>query len=254
MELAPEDSSHAANLAILYFGQGRTEESLEVFRSFSTDPEWRPRTPTELLLSGLTALQEGQLEVACIRLEETLRFEPDNTDALQALAFASRALGRPEVTIAVFDRLLELNPERVALRTAFVSSLLEMGGYARAASELEQLVALVPEDYDRKLQLAEVLATCNDPAVRDGQRAAELAREVVQFTQEENVGALDIYGAALAESGDFGGALTYAEKALELARSRGMQQNVAAIEARRDLYLLGKPFHIEPPPQDETDR
>ncbi len=248
MELAPEDTTYPANLAILRFGQKRTEEALQIFRTqVSFAPEWRPRTTTELLLSGLIALQEGQLEIGCIRLTEVLKNEPQNEDALEALAFASRSMGRWKVTQSSLEQLLAMTPERLPIRVAYVDCLLSQGLFAEAIPVIEALISDMPEDLDRKLQLAEILATHPSEEVRNGKRAVELAQIVVEGTEQGNVGALDIFAAALAETGDFPGALLYSEKALKLAQERKMDANVNAIRMRRELYSAGKPFHLPSP-------
>lgn len=245
MELDPRETDFPANLAILYFSQNRTEEALKVFgERVRSSEDWEPKTITEILLVGLMEMQAGNAGSAIEHLGNVLQLDPENEDALEAIAFAARALGRFEVTEAAFAKLLELRPERNALRGAYVDVLIQRGKLGAVVPVLEELIAATPEDYDRKLQLAEILATASVAEIRDGTRATELAREVVEFTEEQNVGALDILGAALAESGDFGGALTYSEKALDLARERAMQPSVDAIQKRRELYLKGQAFHI----------
>lgn len=252
MELAPEDTTYPANLAILRFSQNRTEEALQIFRTqVSITPEWRPRTATEVLLSGLIAMQEGELDIACRRFIGVLELEPENQDALEALAFGSRAMGKWRTTQEALENLLALSPGRLPIRVALVESLLAQGKTGEAVPLIEGLITDIPDDLDRKLQLAEILATSPDPELRDGKRAAQLGRAVVEATNEENVGALDIFAAALAESGDFVGAMLYSQKALALAEEREMTDNANAIRMRRELYTARQAFHLPGAPAEQ---
>lgn len=245
MELAPEDTTHAVNLAILRFGQNRVEEAIALFeRVLGDGADWVPRAPSELLLAGLVAMQRSEFVTACERFAHVLHFEPENRDALEALSLSASALGRHDVAEQQLRRLLELEPDRHATRVGLVECLLAQERLAEAIPLLEGILEDVPDDQDRRLRLAEVLATGRSAAHRDGARAVSLAREVVEFTREQNVGALDILGAAFAEAGDFGQAIVWAEKALALANQRGMAPSAKQIEARIELYRMGRPFRV----------
>ena len=247
-ELAPEDSSHSVNLAILRFSQRRTQEALDIFtNAVQLEEDWQPRSPSEQLLFGVFLMSKNDFLGACQQFATVLDFEPDNQDALEALAFSARSIGRLDTADKALLRLLELTPDRHSARVAYIQNLNAMGRTKESLPLLDQLVVDVPEDYDSKLMLAEILATSPDAELRDGARAVRVAREVVEFTKQQNAGALDILGAALAESGDFAQALELTEKALKLAEAQGFVENANQMRERIQLYSRGVPYHVPVP-------
>jgi hypothetical protein len=79
--------------------------------------------------------------------------------------------------------------------------------------------------------LAWVLATSPDASLRDGAKAVELAKKVIEHAGHANVIVLRTLAAGYAESGRFSEAIETAQAALQLATAQG---NSALIE---DLQL-----------------
>ena len=243
--LDPADDVYAVNLALLRHGQGRTDEAVALFEeAVAGQPDWQPRTPSELLLQGHARLQRQDLAGALASYDEVLHHDPGNLDALTSLAFVSTRLGQTDRADAVLEQLVGLAAEPYPFEVARIQNLLAGGQTARAVALLRVHVEAYPEDYDRKLSLAEVLAVSADPRLRDGAEAVRLAEEVVAVTQGKNVGALDILGAAHAEAGDFAAAVAAAEKALAEAERQHLTPLVEQIRARRALYAAGRPYHL----------
>jgi cytochrome c-type biogenesis protein CcmH/NrfG len=92
-----------------------------------------------------------------------------------------------------------------------------------------------------------LLATCPVDEIRDGARAVELARQVVEASPGDPW-ALDTLAAAYAESGDFESALRTAQNGLDLARTAGQAELTAAIQGRMAGYREGRPHReaVEP--------
>src|SRR5207253_1400031 len=106
---------------------------------------------------------------------------------------------------------------------------------------LRQALQLEPTYAPAMNDLAWILATNQDPAVRDGAEAVRLAEQACQLagTREPRYwGTLD---AAYAEQGKFDDAIAAAEKAQKLAREAGQGEIVAAAEHRLALYRKQEP-------------
>jgi tetratricopeptide (TPR) repeat protein len=86
--------------------------------------------------------------------------------------------------------------------------------------------------------LAYTLATCPDPAVRDGPRALALARA----GKQDDIAGLDTLAAALAESGDFARALQIQQQAIDKARAAGDTEEIARFRAKLESYRAQKPW------------
>jgi Flp pilus assembly protein TadD len=90
--------------------------------------------------------------------------------------------------------------------------------------------------------LAWMLATCGDISFRDPNRAIELAEQACRLTDYAKPGMLDVLAAAYAAAGRFSDAVTTAEKALELSRTKGEEEIAQNIQMRLFLYKRNLPY------------
>jgi tetratricopeptide (TPR) repeat protein len=114
-------------------------------------------------------------------------------------------------------------------------------------AEYRLLLAAKPDQPEALNNLAWLLATSPDAAVRDGAEAVRLAEQGCRLTDYKQAQMLGTLAAAYAEAGRFTEAVTTAQKAIELARAGGDMQFAAANAQLLSLYRAGRPYH-EPPP------
>ena len=91
--------------------------------------------------------------------------------------------------------------------------------------------------------LAWLLATCSDAAVRNGADAVRFAEQACRLTGYTRAQALGTLAAAYAEAGRFTEAATTAQKASEVARAGGDTRFAAVNERLARLYRAGRPYH-----------
>jgi hypothetical protein len=89
--------------------------------------------------------------------------------------------------------------------------------------------------------LAWLLASHQDPQIRDGKEAVRLAQRAVELRQSRDPEQLDTLGGAYAEAGQFSEAIATARSALALAAQTGKTNLLPAISNHLDLYQAGKP-------------
>lgn len=83
------------------------------------------------------------------------------------------------------------------------ADLLALTGRPQAAVALyKQVLALSPDGSTARARLAWLLATCPDPAVRDGATALRLAQDMAAERAALDGEALEAIAAAMAEAGD----------------------------------------------------
>ena len=90
--------------------------------------------------------------------------------------------------------------------------------------------------------LAWLLATHVDPAIRNGEEALQLAEQACQASGYKQPAPLDTLAAAYAELGRFDAATRTARRALQLARQQRGERTAAEISRRLSLYESRRPF------------
>jgi spermidine synthase len=107
---------------------------------------------------------------------------------------------------------------------------------AQRIRHLRAAVGFEPERASLRLQLAWVLATCEDASLRDGAEAVRLASDLARETGRRDPGVLDTLAAALAADGRYDEAVVAAAEARDLALRRGDEPLARALEERLALY------------------
>lgn len=117
-----------------------------------------------------------------------------------------------------------------------------------AIGDMDKAMKMVPPQAPYLNQLAWTLATCADPAVRDGGRAIALAQQSLKIRADSAT--QDTLAAAYAEAGQFDMAQAAETKAIQTAGEQ--LPRIQAMQARMQLYSHGLPFHTTPAPTAAT--
>ena len=95
------------------------------------------------------------------------------------------------------------------------------------------------DDFSALNELAWLLATCSDSAIRDGRSAVGFAERAVAKTNPKDPGVLDTLAAAYAEAGEFAKAVKAQREAIDLSPTEKMKSDFAP---RLKLYESNTPF------------
>ncbi len=172
-----------------------------------------------------------------------LQLDPRDELAWQHRALAYRDLKKYPQAIADFTELIKLTQAGDGYNDR-ARTYAMAGQYQPAVSDYEQVKGLargaVPT---RSKPLAWLLATCPDPAFRDGARAVEQATAECEKSSWRNWNYLDTLAAAEAEAGNYDDAVCYEQEAIDLAGKDAQRQK--HLKERLALYQDRKPFRDE---------
>ncbi len=196
-------------------------------------------------LGRVLAIQ-GQFAAAQPEFQAAVKLKPKDAEIRRAYAGALASQGRLEDAVKQLRELLQLKPD-TETRSQLAALLCQAGKLGEAVAEYRQVVASKPDQPEVLSNLAWLLATSPDSAVRNGTdavRFAEAACRLTGYLRAQMVGTL---AAAYAECGRFPEAVVMAQKAIELARAGGDAQFAATNEQLLTLYRAGRPYHMPPP-------
>ena len=192
----------------------------------------RPDLPQAIeLRSQMAALKHNYAE-AIADIQTLLQSDPTNVEYRLQLASLYVGDKRPrkavELITTIIDGLGEGKNEEEksnkadALR-ARADALLSIGKHAEAVKDYEEALKLDPEDTGVLNNLAWVLATSPDDAVRNSKRSLECGLKACELTKYEKPHILSTLAAGYAEKGDWETAIKWSGKAVELGAE---EQNV----------------------------
>jgi tetratricopeptide (TPR) repeat protein len=97
------------------------------------------------LIRGFASLQRGEIELSRREFEQTLHRDPNNTDALLALAAIAHRQGRPADAESLRQRALIANPGDPAAQAASLNNAAVDADPNTAESRLKTLLSSQPE-------------------------------------------------------------------------------------------------------------
>ncbi len=228
------------------------------------------------------ARRQGRPREARERLEQALKMKPrlgDRADVQFALGDVAAELGEHDAAIAYYEQALRIAPQTisaaafqrigsvrfrqnridesmVAFRRAVAIDRSDPQGHALlgdalvAAGQIRDALASYREalHHDPHLlvvanNLAWILATNQDPAIRNGAEAVMIAERSVRASSEPGYEQLDTLAAALAAAGRFEEAAATAQTALETAVANGKNSDAQQIRSRLARYRDRMPYY-----------
>lgn len=254
------------NLGVLQFEKGQLGDAID---NYEQSLRLHPDYPEARYNLGGALLQRGKIDEAIEQCEEALKLQPNDADAHVVLgnAFLAKqdvdgATNHYQKALALRDddyqahynlgRVLQAKGETdkavleyekaLQIDSALTDAHLNLGDIflnerreLEARDQYEKALKSSPQSAKAQNDLAWVLATASDRALRNGDRALRLAASAARSRGDNDPSALQTLGAAYAENGQFDKAMAAAQAALQLAQERG--ENAQAEELRREISL-----------------
>jgi tetratricopeptide (TPR) repeat protein len=184
----------------------------------------------------------GEYDLALRDFTEAIRIDGSKPIFYSNRGMTRMARGDLDGAIADFDCAVRQNPgDGLYLNNRGVAHT-RRGNYSRAFADLKEAVRLAPAFPNGLKNLAWLLATCPDPAYRDGLKAVSHARLALELAGDKPIEWYAILAAAHAEAGDFAEAIRRQSHCIE----HSPKEARADLEVRLALYKAGLPFRSAP--------
>ncbi|MEY2546652.1 MAG: hypothetical protein QOG48_1769 [Verrucomicrobiota bacterium] len=194
---------------------------------------------------GVVFLENGELHDAIAHFREAIAIRPENPRAHSNLATALFRADDARDAFSEWEKSLQLHPAHVVARDNFALALLHRGRTREAMTQWQESLKYDPDDINAQNQLARILATANDPSLRNGARAVALAERAVQLSGHARPVLFQTLAAAYAETGRFATAIDTAKRGVGLANE---QKNFALTNMlKSDIALFELGFPVRDP-------
>jgi tetratricopeptide (TPR) repeat protein len=245
----PSDAGAYNNLGVLYFRKGLTDEAIVAFsRALALDERMHVARRNLEIAYGESGILERRLQ----ELEERLRTNPADVEALVQSGIAEKTAGRLERAHSLFQRAIDLDADSSVLHFLLAETLYNRGLHEEALRSVKRSIETNPDNPDAlyligfilgDLGRAEEAADANRRAVQlnptlvraQANLALEMYRHEATPSHEHktSAGAHITLGRALRQKGYFREALHEYERAIE-----GGEANAEVLQAMLELYLL----------------
>jgi len=232
------------NLGALLASQGKLEQA---GRHYNRAIELGSRYPGTYLNLASLELRRGDLARAQERLERLLELHPDNAQAHNNLGLALADRGRLDDALRHYREAIHIDPSLAGAYANLGLALKRQGRYGEAVAVLLEGTRKAPPDAWVANNLAWLLATCPDDAVRNGPEAVPWARRALELAGRDDPHLMDTLAAALAEKGQFDEAVALLDRALTLAARSGDASLRSELGERRRLYASHQAFRESRP-------
>ncbi len=197
---------------------------------------------------GTLLARLGQDERAIVHYRRGLAVDPGNGDGHFNLANALRRLGRFQEALPHYHRAGEIDPRRRRAHLGHALTLIRLERWQQAVDVLEAASATFPDHHPLAQALARLLACSPPSTLRDGHRAHQISRSLLDT--ETSLDHVETVAMALAELGRFEQAIVYQSQALDAARGARRPDLISRLSANLERYRAGRPCRAPWPPND----
>ncbi|MCP4898482.1 MAG: tetratricopeptide repeat protein, partial [bacterium] len=187
---------------------------------------------------GVIEARNGSLDRATEEYRMALALDPGLVAARLNLASAQAELGRYLEAYELYRQVIKVDPRNTRARRGEAEALTSMGRWQEAGRLLEEGWREMPESVELLHALARLLATADDPEVRNGERALDLAQRTLRAGTTPS--RLETLAMASAEAGLFADAVRFQRQAIRMMTWDGNLDALPKLEANLARYLAGQ--------------
>src|SRR6266487_554006 len=239
LEMQPDSWDAEYNLVTALVGKGNVDEAiLHCERAVAM----QPNDPDSQVSLGDALLAKKQIDEAISHYQKATAIRPDYFLAYYGLGRALLEKGELDSAIQYCRAALLIRPDDPDCHTVLAVALDQKGETAEAIRNYERAVEISPTSIPALTNLAWLLATSSNEALRDGNKAVKLAGQANQLLGGTNPVVLRTLAAGYAETRQFAKAIEAAQAAIQLARLSGDNSLAADVGDQLGFYRLGVPY------------
>ena len=172
----------------------------------------------------------------------TLAVTSHNDVAHASLADLLLRRDRIDEAISHSEEALRIHSRNGSAHNTLAFGLFRTGRVDEAVAHWKESLKIRPDDMNAQAYLAWVLATSPDASLRDGAKAVELAKKVLEHDGHADVVVLRTLAAGYAESGRFSDAIETAQQALQLAITQDKSALIWDLQLNISNYQRNRPL------------
>jgi arylsulfatase A-like enzyme len=215
------------------------EKALKLGSSLVKD---RPGVGFLYELTGRAAIGSEDYNQAIFCYTKYLAFRPLNTQARNNLATSYERTGKIEEAVLQWKEIIRIEPDHFLAHKNLGTTLYNTENIAEAVKYWEQAVKIRPGAANLLNSLAWIMATSNDPALRNPPRAVKLSQQACDIIKYKKPVYLDTLAVAYGADKQFSKAIETAQEAIQLAREGGNNELAERINGRLEYYLRNESY------------
>jgi tetratricopeptide (TPR) repeat protein len=207
--------------------------------------ELQPNSVEGIRLRAAVASQQKRYDEAIQDTTLLAKNAPQEPVWLEHLATLYQLDDRPSLSIKIADQLVAMNKKNWRAYRIRGDAKLSIGDQAAAADDYKEALSTMEKNSRERSgllnNLAWLLATSPEDALRDGQESVRLGTEACELTEYKEPHILSTLAAGYAEIGNFEEAKKWSNKAVELGATQSHDQ-LEQLQNERKSYEEGKPW------------
>ena len=219
--------------------QGNLDEAIA---DFSKAAELDPAYASAEGNLGHALLSKDHPDEAIPHLRKAVELAPKSAEFSNYLGQALGEKGQTDEAITNLERALQLSPSMVEARYYLGVALVTKGRRAEGLAHWRQALLKEPDNVQVLNEIAWVLATAPEAALRNGSEAVSLAEHAVKLTSAREPVVLGTLAAAYAETGRYGQATETEQRAADLAARQGNAPLAESLNQRLTLFERKTPI------------
>jgi tetratricopeptide (TPR) repeat protein len=244
LQLSPDYQPALLNRAHTILLLGRIDEAIAGYReAISNRPASNERAYYQL---ACALILQKKWNEAKTNFLTALRCNPDSAEAHTKLGNLLWREGDRDGAMPHFCEAVRIKPGYAEAQYNLGNALAQQQKSYEAVSCLRAALKADPNYAQALNDLAWILATDDNPAIRNVPEAIRLARCACELTGNKNSWLLDTLGVAQSEAGQFSEAIRITEEAAALAAAAGDERTEAGLRRRLDFYRKQQPYRSIP--------